>query len=71
MNKYWLKTKKMYSPVSDIKIQEMFEDRQSGKGFNDFSENGPKGTYTDELLQGLWEEYYNGFRDGEDYVRED
>lgn len=67
-NSYYLKNRKTYSSVSVREIEAIFEKRMKGLMKKDLTRNGVKGTYTDWQVQARWEEFYNGFRLGEDSV---
>lgn len=66
-NAYFLKNRKEYSKVFTKHIEEIFQKRmRSIYGSIDLSKKGMKGTYTNPDIQDRWEEFFNGFRLGED-----
>lgn len=65
-NPYYLKSRKEYSEVTTQRIRDIFEERMVSMGFRNFTKDGIKNTYTVDDIQSRWEEFYNGFRLGED-----
>lgn len=65
-NPYYLKNRGTYSEVTNKSIKEIFEARMMKLGFRNFTKDGIKNTYTVDEVQSRWEEFYNGFRLGED-----
>lgn len=67
-NHYYLKRKGVYSDIFTVHIEKIFHKRMRdiyGESI-DLSKNGPKGAYSSVCTQDRWEEFYNGFRLGED-----
>lgn len=65
---FWLSGRQQYSNISDLDIRRKFEERQHYMGLKDFSRNELSGVYLNDMTQHRWEEFYNGFRECEDYV---
>lgn len=67
-NKYYLKNRGLESEVTDASIRELFEKRMEDMGWQSNYERALSGDYTDSHLQTKWEDFYNGFRLGEDAI---
>ena len=68
-NAYYLKNRKEGSNVFTEDIRELFEERMKGiYGFSINLERLQRSGYIDDFYQSKWEEFFNGFRLGEDSV---
>ncbi len=68
INPYYLKNRGVDSKITDSEIRALFEKRMTDMNWNGDFERGLSGCYWQDDLQQRWEEFYNGFRLGEDYV---
>jgi hypothetical protein len=68
MNKYFLRNRGVYSNISDDEIRQRFESRMKAIGYTGTWLRSVRGTYEQDDIQARWEEFSNGFRQGEDSV---
>lgn len=67
-NPYYLKNKQRDSKITNDTIRFLFELRHEGMHYQGNFERALSGVYLDSWLQSKWEEFYNGFRLGEDHA---
>jgi hypothetical protein len=70
-NAYYLKNRKVWSTVFTDDVRKIFEQRMMQTyGFGIDLKRLQRSGYTDDFFQSKWEEFFNGFRLGEDVVKQ-